>query len=246
MLYGNAKRRQMARSLLPSTARRGAAEDLAGIRRAGRRQVAQHLHGLSGPAARVADRWDDAAFDGRRWPQRRIKEAVWDRRAHDKVGSFQRWAVAVTAHLDAPDRLDAMRRIVPSGLMGRHALSHVDFLDHFSGHLPPRYWSSHRPPGTAASGPDYEAELREVLAEGRLAELNRWMKRPQFADPGRELPFRTLAGEHDVKAFLDDCSHSAGECASGRYRRPAPRPWLDGLHCWCTEAAPSLRSSDRC
>lgn len=62
---------------------------------------------------------------------------VWDRRTYDKVAPFERWAVAVTAHLEPSDRLDAMREVVPPGLMGRHALSHIDFLDHFSGHLPP-------------------------------------------------------------------------------------------------------------
>lgn len=131
MLYGDAKRRQMVRSLLPSTARRGAAEDLALIRRRGRRQVAQHLLGLTGSAPAVVERWDDGVFDARSWPQREIKEAIWDRRAHDKVAPFQRWAVAFTASLDPPDRLVAMWGVVPPGLMGRHAVSHIDFLDHF-------------------------------------------------------------------------------------------------------------------
>lgn len=139
MLYGIAKRRQMARSLLPSTARREAARDLACVRRRNRRQIAEHLRVLNGPTAVVAEQWDDATFDGRAWPQREIKEVVWDRRDYDKVAPFQRWAVAVTAHLAPPARLDAMREVLPPGLMARHALSHIDFLDHFSGHLPPRY-----------------------------------------------------------------------------------------------------------
>ena len=232
MLYGNAKRRQMARSLLPSTARREAARDLARVRRRGRRQLADDLRFLSGPAAVVAERWDDATFDGRAWPQREIKEAVWDRRAYDKVGPFERWAVAVTAHLEPPDRLDAMRGLVPPGLMGRHALSHIDFLDHFSGHLPPRYRD--RPAAKPArSGPDYGAELRRVLAEGRLGEFNRWMKRPEFAKADAEPACRTLAGQHDIEAFLDDCFDIA-KPFTGRYRPVQPRPWLDGVRSWCS------------
>lgn len=232
MLYGKAKRRQMERSLLPSTARRGAARDLARVRRRGRRQLGEDLRLLSGLAPVVAERWDDASFDGRAWPQREIKEAVWDRRAHDKVGPFERWAVAVTAHLEPPDRLDAMRKNVPPGLMGRHALAHIDFLDHFSGHLPSRYWS--RPPARPARpGPDYEAELRRVLDEGRLGEFNRWMKRPEFAKASAEPACRTLAGHHDIDAFLDDCFDGA-KPFTRRYRPLRARPWLDGLRSWST------------
>jgi hypothetical protein len=232
MLYGPAKRRQMARSLLPSTARRGAARDLAAVRRRNRRQVAEHLAGLTGTAAGAAARWEDSGFDERSWPQRQIKDAVWDRRGHDKVAPYQRWAVAVTAHAAAPDRMDAMRRAVPPGLMGRHALSHIECLDHFSGHLCPHCRSF----GWMAMSPapvlDHRAELRAVVAEGRLAEFNRWMKRPEFGREGSGPAWRTLLGEHDVDAFLDDCLGVVGRGGRRRVGVAAPDPWLDGIRGW--------------
>ena len=90
MLYGKAKRRQMARSLLPSTRRATVAHDLDRLRRGGRRHVRQQLGGLTGEVEAVADRWTDSAFHWEAWPGEEIKEAMWERRGHDKLGPFLR------------------------------------------------------------------------------------------------------------------------------------------------------------
>ena len=42
---------------------------------------------------------------------------------------------------------------------------------------------------------------------------------------------RTLAGQHDIDAFLYDC-FDVGTPFSGRYRPVQPRPLLDGLRSW--------------
>ena len=203
MLYGKAKRRQMARSLLPSTRRATAARDLAGLRRGGRRRIRQQLGGLTGEADPVAARWTDSAFDWRAWPEEEIKEAMWARRGHDKLGPFLRWAVEVTRHTEPEERLNALRRLLPPNTIGRHALQHAGFLDHFSGHrdLIPAPWR-YEP------RPEFERELRRVIAEGELGLFNSHMKRflprsPRGDEP--EARARTLAGAHDLDAFLEDC-----------------------------------------
>ena len=76
MLYGTEKRRQMARSILPSTSRRGSAEDLARVRRGHRRRINQELHHLAPPGARVDDHLlglIDAGPDLRRYPTAEIR-----------------------------------------------------------------------------------------------------------------------------------------------------------------------------
>ena len=234
MLHGNAKRREMARTLLPSTNRRQAAGALAEIRRRGRRQVTQQLRDLRGPASLVAERWDGSTADARAWPQRAIKDAVWERRRFDKVNPFQKWAVAITADVPAPERLDLLRGAVPYGVMGRHALSHVEWLDHFSGHRPRPSWYP-RPAAPARPEFDHAAVLRAVVADGRLGEFNRWMKQPRFALDREGGPVaRTLAGAHDVDAFVEDCRRRSAS-SSARYAYGPPSPWFDGLRAWAAQ-----------
>lgn len=233
MLYGNAKRRQMARSLLPSTRRRAAADNLDRIRRGGRRRLRQELADLTGKGGAAASRWTDASFDWAASPQREIKEAVWERRAYDKVGSFQRWAVAVTLRVDPADRLDAVRGLLPPNLIGRHALSHIEFLDHFCGHLPSRYWA-YRTPARSHPRARFERELHRVLNEGELATFNAHMKRMSwrgFGDRDTKPVCRTLAGVHDVEAFLDDCFNVSYVLGRREWGRPVS-PSLEHLQVW--------------
>lgn len=251
MLYGDPKRRQMARSILPSTARRASAARSAGIRRRSRRRTGQQLRSLiAAPGAcAAAEASDDARFDALAWPQHQIKDAVWERRLNDKVAPLQRWAVAFTRDLPSEGRLDAVRAVLPNDLIGRHAISHIDFLDHFTGHLVQR-----RRPATVASprpGPDQlRAEFRRLLAAGVLGAFNAHMKRyPCLVDGEHwhENPCRTLAGAHDVEAFIADCY-------THRRREPAPlggrwvyhrRPWLAGLHAWASSGLTRGSHEDR-
>jgi hypothetical protein len=127
MLYGSSKRRQMARSILPSTARRSARAELAHLRRSHRRATRATLTTLVPPGTRVAEAvlsfLDDAQLP--RYPTIEIGEVVGERRGADKLGHFIRWATAVTVDVRPADRLSRMRALLPDGLIGAHALSHL-------------------------------------------------------------------------------------------------------------------------
>jgi len=249
VLYGESKRRQMARSILPSTSRREARKDLGRLRRRSRRRSHQELGSLTvcADVPEVLRAWEDAGFDPRRWDQRSIKEVVWERRLWDKVAPFLRWAEAITAHLPAADRIDAMRAILPANLVGWHAVSHLQQLEHFSGHLDHlniRYRPAPHPeaPGRA----ELHRELRRVVAAGEMGAFNRHMKRFPCGPDGEHWhtnPCRTLAGAHDLDALLSDCYlHRRREAdrAAWVWSRP-PRPWLAGLHAWYELHAPRDR-----
>ncbi len=130
MLYGEAKRRTMARSVLPSSARKGAANDLHIAARMSRRVTRQAIRALS---ARSIDLLDDeidqtlSNVEGRR--RGTVAFYVEHRRTHDKLAPFERWAPAATAHLDLADRLPTLRSWLPPGVIGWHAMGHVRRLD---------------------------------------------------------------------------------------------------------------------
>src|SRR5262249_8062663 len=133
MTYGPAKRRDIARSVLPSTNRQRARRELAVAKRRARRLVRKDLAGLTRVpgAADVVDAYDEARFDPLATAARSVRYAVADRRLDDKLGPLERWARAITRDVPLEDRLDAVRRVLDDNLIGRHALSHLELDDHF-------------------------------------------------------------------------------------------------------------------
>ena len=129
------KRRDMARSILPSTAGPAYGRGLAAVKRAARRKYRQQLTYATavGELERFLDRLDP---DG--YPDRLIRELVRGRRAADRLNHFERWAVAVTAGLPVEDRLSTLRALLPSGLIGDHAISHLVHLPQINPHA--RHW----------------------------------------------------------------------------------------------------------
>ena len=100
------KARDMARSVLPSTARKGARDtraDIRGRERVRERQMLHHLRGYVDP--------DD--FEGVLGEElhREIGEMVWHRRSADKVAPLMRWAERTVAR---DPRLAAAPRTVRS------------------------------------------------------------------------------------------------------------------------------------
>ena len=127
MLHGPAKRHQMARSILPSRARRSAREDLRSIHRRHRSAVAQRLRrDIAVRHAEPDDLFD--LGDHTRYPDHEIRDVVRARRDADTLNHFERWAVAVTRHLPVEDRLPTLRAWLPDGLIGAHALTHLERL----------------------------------------------------------------------------------------------------------------------
>lgn len=143
MQYGEKKARDMARSILPSKARRGARESAAIVKRHNRRRTRLALHDWkrhSDPLeyeGHIYDYSDSAAAKGG------IDDVVWERRDADKLAPFIRWAIAVTRHLDDPfERYMTIKKIVPDNLIGRHALGHLRYVDEFV--FEDFWWSTYR------------------------------------------------------------------------------------------------------
>lgn len=124
MQYGENKRRTMMRSILPSTARKGAREDKNAINRRRRARVRSDLHDVWDLES--AEEWDAD------WIHKdldyKTTYVVWDRRGADKVSHFIRWAEAKTAHIeDDHEKIPYMRQFLPNNMIGRHAESHLPY-----------------------------------------------------------------------------------------------------------------------
>lgn len=197
MLYGQEKAREIARSVLPSTRRRSARIDLAHLKRSHRRRIRQTLHDWVG--------YDDPLdFEGHIYDYDRptphssywggLTGIVDDRRNGDKLGALLRWAPAVTAHLDNPeDRYMAMKAVLGDNLIGRHALSHLafmdvfDFRDDFNRY---RWRSRDHAPDPWSDPVHIEHVIREILASGWHKDLNRRLGEP-------------FTGLHELEAFIE-------------------------------------------
>lgn len=160
MTYGKSKERDMVRSILPSSSRKGARDNKRAINKARRTAVRQTLHSYRDALAHendtcivrdrhhaAVDLYEDTydlcdgdwAYDAphvklheadRRYDTQ-IKYAMWDRRGADKVAPFQRWAVAQTRDIRKLDRSTWLQSKMPNTLAVRHAMSHVEYLDEF-------------------------------------------------------------------------------------------------------------------
>lgn len=215
--YGAAKKRDMARSILPSTKRNGQ-ED----RRRVHKSARTHERALMGFAE---DEWRDGEADDLTPPdfagvERKrahdTKDMVDMRRYKDKVGPFSRWAERVTKNIPQENRLSYLRSLVPDTLIGEHAVSHVEWKDHFRD--PAESANNHR---HYPSPKEREKAERDLFVEQvraclskceEHARLNRALKQShrfvyhyykgnvRLVGPKSA---RTLQGVHDVEAFVD-------------------------------------------
>ncbi len=203
MVYGEEKARDMSRSLLPSKNREAARQARVSIHRAARHQSRAEMTRLvRDPEAFEDFSGLDADVTGD------IRCMVWQRRWGDKVSPFIRWAKARTRQLPQASRVSHMRALVPPGVIGEHALQHLERDCHFEHPnetarreaLHRRWRESLKNPVLLKPGAQAEL-LRAVLqAPGGHRTFNRWLKtepRPQGAPPPR-----TLQGVHDVRPFL--------------------------------------------
>ncbi|MCC5951603.1 MAG: hypothetical protein JJU45_05855 [Acidimicrobiia bacterium] len=127
----NEKARDIARSVLPSTARKGARDSRAiihGRERAHERQLLHDLRGHLDPD----DYEGDLGFAARH--HRDLKEIVDRRRSADKVGPLIAWAERRVERDPAlrtatPEGREAhFRKFLPPGLIGNHAISHLHWV----------------------------------------------------------------------------------------------------------------------
>lgn len=208
------KLKEMAESVLPSTARVSARRDRRAIHHAHRARQRAAIHAVRGGAE-----FDEARRNADRLRARELGEFVWDRRAADKIGSLTRWALATVrrdpALRDATlqDQVDHFAALLPDNLIGRHAVEHIRFAlewEHRRGE-----WTMYRT--NVVSSDQLAARVRTILAEGRHGELNARLRELAWARDGvaspaadgtlrRRLaePPRLLLGLHDVDGFVAD------------------------------------------
>lgn len=196
-IYGEAKRRNMARSVLPSTKRRYA------------KFAKRHHHHVTRSRVRAALRDYDTAdihLDAQRYDNYRgIKEAVFERRDADKLGPFMRWAEASADALgDTPaERIRKLRSMLPEGIIGWHAMTHIAHLPEFA--TEDRYVWRRR--FTPAPRRDFESELAARPAE--FGDLNRMLSRTATFTPEFErIEPRYLRNLADIPEFVKDTCKS--------------------------------------
>lgn len=186
MIYGKDKALTMARSLLPSRSY-GSRTDKAELKRAARHSIRQELHKLIVDP----DYYDDSWVDYDAYPEHDIREVVYDRRGADKTHPFERWAEAITKDVNQDSRLTHIKSLVPEGVIGDHAITHLEWKDHFSteaelqleenirlnreeGKIRNRY--TRNKPEKHLTYEEEIAVLRKIVEDGRLhRDLNSFM-----------------------------------------------------------------------
>jgi len=127
-IYGDAKKRQMARSILPSKSSNGGrrAPTKQHIKGAERSRVRDQLARIN--CLEDAEEWD-GEFTEPRIYRGRIRDFVRNRRDADKLNHFIRWAkvTVLRDEIKQEDRKGYFKSILPSGLIGDHALGHLEY-----------------------------------------------------------------------------------------------------------------------
>ena len=136
MYYGDEKKRQMARSILPSKKGRSSKWRLTEIRRNKRRAARQDLRAM----LTEEDFGEFTERDLYRDDNTDIYRAVGDRRDADKLTHFVNWAIKITDGMEPDARMAHMKSVLPGNLIGWHARQHLRFTDEFD--LNPLRWGS--------------------------------------------------------------------------------------------------------
>jgi|GEM_PF-2063823 len=233
MRYGEDKSLEMARSLLPSTRRQAVRKSRTrlhrSVRRTARTRVAQLIR-----APELAE--DCAELDEDTSSE--MRGLVWERQAADKVNPFIRWATQRTLDQPRDLRMGLLRKMLPHGLIGQHALSHLKQELHFlsTAELSAQEsWRLRRRTGLPTERGLMAQLLRQLLRlptgqksfNGYLkrASATRWSR--QWGHDGRrhvvlhggDAP-RLLLGAHDVLPFLDDLGIKSHQVSSWSHPRP--------------------------
>ncbi|RKG60859.1 hypothetical protein D7X30_08100 [Corallococcus sp. AB011P] len=239
MIHSDEKVRQMARSLLPSKHREAARFAKARIHRAARQEARQEL-AVWMKAGDVEH--DLPSFAP--WERKEISMEVRWRRDGDKVMPFIRWATARTRELRREDRLSHVRSLLPRGVIGEHALGHVEHTTAFEDPIEKawrnRYWlrKQAQRKGALLDRGEQARLLRALIQEpdGQrtfnrfLRERHAWASAPrnQGSWPRKGLPpHRPLMGLHDVLPFLDTLTrHPWGNAVRTWGQQEPPAHWV--------------------
>lgn len=200
MIHGDDKAKEMARSILPSRSRKGQAYR-ASIHRSARRQVSVSLRQL----ARDPSAWDDGVELGEE-AERELPHFVARRRGQDKLNHFERWAIERTKELPREHRLGHLRALLPRGLIGQHAMLHLEHRDELKVERFRPIWGMHVK--LLMDRGELAEVLRLLIETGdgvrKLHEAMNKAVREDSAGRGiRVVAARKLQGVHDVLPFLD-------------------------------------------
>ncbi|CAM4495367.1 hypothetical protein [Corallococcus exiguus] len=214
MIHSNEKALQMARSLLPSTARRQARKERTVTNRAARREARLAVVAWLRTGDLDADEPAEVP-----WRKHEIELMVLDRRRADKVNPFVRWAAARVRRMPHDAREGYVRGILPKGVIGRHAWSHLEhtpaFEDTVKREARAHHWKHREQLARKRERDEVASLLREILAapDGHatfnqyLREHATWRRSPSskkgWIPRTPPLPHRPLRGAHDVNAFVD-------------------------------------------
>lgn len=202
------KIKDMSRSVLPSTGRKGARDDRRLIHK--RQRVRERV--AITDYRRVADR-ESVTPDLRGTVAREITDMVWHRRGMDKVGPLVRWAQATVAAdpalrtASAQEQVAYFTRLMPATLIGRHAVSHIASTLEWRARYPRSGGGFRTAPGVGSQSAETERLARQILAAGLHGTLNSHLRRlaADQAEGDRitgPVPHRMLLGSHDVDAFV--------------------------------------------
>ncbi len=149
--------------------------------------------------------WEDG-LDLDETRQIELSAFVGRRRSSDKLNHFERWAVERTRDLSFPARLGHLKALLPGGLIGEHALSHLKNRSELA--VQERSWGRRgRWKKLLMDRGELAQLLRELLEAGDGVRcLHRAMKRAQRQDDRGEPvtgAFRALRGVDDVLPFIE-------------------------------------------
>jgi hypothetical protein len=121
----------MARSILPSKARKTARQDKQNLNQRNRVDIHRKLAPYKGPASDVIDSFEDDEVIVDQWVSPKdypkYDDIVYNRRNADKLNHFMRWAACIVKDMEPQEAWDYLKTIVPAGLIGNHALTHLEF-----------------------------------------------------------------------------------------------------------------------
>lgn len=191
--YGDKKTRSIARSVLPSTARKSARDNKREYHATHRSEQRRVNHAIArhitttrddGTLCADPDLFDDFegldTFDGYHAATKKpsigwddMREIVSNRRGHDKLGPLISWARATEKDKmrgwSVEDKIAYFKAVLPDTLQGRHALGHVESaLDLSTDPFRYSYRSHHRP---LPDKDKFRANLSRILStsKGRIA-----------------------------------------------------------------------------
>jgi hypothetical protein len=200
------KIKDMSKSVLPSTHRKGARDDRRAIHK---RQRARELAAVT--TYRLDPDPECATPDVRGTYGPDIMLLVWNRRAGDKLGPIIRWARATIAASPAlrsasrEEQVAYFARLMPDSTTGRHAVQHIEAALEWDARRAQGNASRPAVAGAGSRAARIEGQARLILEAGLYANLNarlRQLAGHQVVRPrATPMPHRPLLGRHDVEAF---------------------------------------------